>query len=262
MKLTNIFPTIIALLLIYFSCTRSYTPFSPTPNKNYTYRIVEEYPHRQDAFTQGLVFYDGYLYEGTGLNGYSSLRRVDIKSGEVLQIKNLPAQYFGEGITIYNDKIYQLTWQSGTGFVYDLNTFDLLDQFYYSGEGWGLTCDDTSLIMSDGTSYLYFLDPETYEKKSRIEVKDHGKPITHLNELEYINGEIFANVWLTSKIARISPDTGEVLGWLNLYGILPSRECSRPIDVLNGIAYDPATGWIYITGKFWCKLFVIELITE
>ncbi len=268
-RLTNIFmskmrllPAIITSLLIYISCTRSFTPLSPIPDVNYSYRIIQEYPHQQNAFTQGLVFYNGYLYEGTGLYGYSSLRKVEIDNGEVLQMQNLASQYFGEGITIFQNKIYQLTWQSGTGFVYDLDTFTLLDQFYYSGEGWGLTTDGNSLIMSDGTSYLYFLEPGSYEKTNRIQVRDNGKPVTHLNELEYIEGEIFANVWLTNKIVRISPLTGEVLGWLDFYGILPSNECPKQIDVLNGIAYDAASKHVFITGKLWCKLFMIELITE
>jgi glutamine cyclotransferase len=226
----------------------------------YSYNIVNTYPHDPDAFTQGLVFEDGVLYEGTGLLGQSTLRRVELETGEVLQIREVPAEFFGEGITIYGDKIIQLTWQSHVGFVYDKNSFELLREFNYSTEGWGITHDGEHLIMSDGTSTLHFLDPQTFEEISQLEVLDNNGPVTRLNELEYIQGEIYANIWQTDRIARISPETGRVVGWVDLEGLLTAEDRSEPVDVLNGIAYDADTDRLFVTGKLWPKLFEIELI--
>jgi glutamine cyclotransferase len=227
----------------------------------YSYGIVNTYPHDRDAFTEGLVFDDGFLYEGAGLWGNSTLRRVELETGDILQIRELSDQFFGEGITIYGDEIVQLTWQSHIGFVYDKNSFELLQEFSYSTEGWGITHDGTRLIMSDGTSTLHFLDPQTFEEVGHVEVSDNNGPVTRLNELEYVQGEIYANVWQTDRIAIIAPDTGRVTGWIDLAGLLSAEDRSEPVDVLNGIAYDAETGRLFVTGKLWPKLFEIELIS-
>jgi glutaminyl-peptide cyclotransferase len=249
----------------FFACERSVK--SPLPAEIpkipiYSYQIVNEFPHSQDAFTQGLVYLEGFLYESTGLYGQSSLRKVNLADGQILQSITIANQYFAEGITIFQDKIFQLTWQSNSGFVYDRETFELLEQFSYSGEGWGITNDGTNLIMSDGTAFLRFLDPNTFTEIKRIEVTDSGTAVRRLNELEYIENEIYANVWLTDMIARISPVTGEVIGWIDLTGLLESGDCPQTIDVLNGIAYDPVEHRLFVTGKFWCKLFEIQLVKK
>jgi len=240
---------------------------SPLPAEDpkiptYGYQIINEFPHSQEAFTQGLVYLDGFLYESTGLYGRSSLRKVNLADGQILQSISIQNQYFAEGITIFQNKIFQLTWQSNTCFVYDLVSFELLDQFSYSGEGWGITNDGTNLIMSDGTAFLRFLDPNTFTEIKRIEVTDSGTVVRRLNELEFIENEIFANVWLTNTIARISPVDGKVVGWIDLTGLLESEDCPEAIDVLNGIAYDPAEQRLFVTGKFWCKLFEIQLVKK
>lgn len=228
----------------------------------YNYRIVNVYPHDKDAFTQGLVFENGYLYEGTGLFGQSSLRKVELETGSVLEIHELPAEYFGEGITIFNNRIFQLTWQSYTGFIYDKENFLFLDNFYYSTEGWGITHDGKNFIFSDGTATLHFLDPETYQEVKQIEVKADNEPVLNLNELEYINGEIFANVLPTDRIARIDPTIGNVLGWINLNGLLGADQYNSQANILNGIAYDSKKRRLFVTGKLWPKLFEIELILQ
>ena len=235
-------------------------PITPDTTPLYTYKIINTYPHDRNAYTQGLVFENGVLYEGTGLRGYSTLRKVDLKKGEILQIHELPYQYFGEGITIYEDRIIQLTWQSNVGFVYAKDSFDLLQEFTYSTEGWGITYDGKHLIMSDGTSTLHFLNPSTFEYIGQIEVHDIDTPITRLNELEYIQGEIYANVWQTNRIARIAPDTGRVVGWIELEGLLSPEYSSEPVNILNGIAYDVMNERLFVTGKLWPSLFEIELI--
>jgi glutamine cyclotransferase len=227
----------------------------------YTYNITNTYPHDRDAFTEGLIFEDGVLYEGTGLLEQSTLRRVELETGAVLQIRELSDQFFGEGITIYGDKIIQLTWQSNIGFVYDKDSFELLQEFNYSTEGWGITHDGERLIMSDGTSTLHFLDPQTFEEISQLEVFDNDGPVTRLNELEYIQGEIYANVWQTDLVARIAPETGRVIGWIDLRGLLTAEDRLEPVDVLNGIAYDAEADRLFVTGKLWPKLFEIELIS-
>ncbi|UCD40354.1 MAG: glutaminyl-peptide cyclotransferase [Candidatus Bathyarchaeota archaeon] len=232
-------------------------PEDPLP-LHYTYDVVAAYPHDKNAFTQGLVFEDGVLYESTGLYNYSTLRRVELETGKILQLYSLPNQFFGEGITIFNDRIIQLTWQSNKGFVYDKNSFDLLQEFDYPTEGWGLTCDGKQLIMSDGTATLRFLDPKTFEATGQIEVHDNV-PVTRLNELEYIRGEIYANIWQEDKIVIIDPQTGQVKGWVDLSGMqdLENRDIS---DVLNGIAYDAQENRLFVTGKRWSQLFEIKLI--
>jgi len=243
-----------------------YSNLEPSTNSNvipvYTYKVVNTYPHDRSAFTEGLVFEDGFLYEGTGLHGRSTLRRVKFETGEILQICELPPQLFGEGVTIYGDKIIQLTWQSHIGFVYDKYNFKLLQEFNYPDEGWGITHDGKHLIMSDGTSTLHFLDPETFEEIDQIEVYANDIPVTRINELEYIQGEIYANIWQTDRIARIDPLTGQVVGWIDLKGILSPEVDSETVDVLNGIAYDAKNDRLFVTGKFWPKLFEIELMGQ
>jgi glutamine cyclotransferase len=186
---------------------------------------------------------------------------VELETGAILQIRELPDQFFGEGITIYGDKIIQLTWKSHIGFVYDKSSFESLQEFNYPTEGWGITHDGEHLIMSDGTSTLHFLDPQTFEEISQLEVFDDHGAVTKLNELEYVQGEIYANVWQTDRIARISPGTGRVIGWIDLEGLLTVEDFTEPVDVLNGIAYDADTDRLFVTGKLWPKLFEIELIS-
>ncbi len=226
----------------------------------YTFKIVNIFPHDNNAYTQGLAFQNGVLYEGTGLRGDSSLRRVELKSGKVLKILNLPDYIFGEGITIYKDKIFQLTWESKVGFVYDKDSFTLLQKFGYSTQGWGLASNGERLVMSDGSSNIYFLDPETLRNIGQVQVLDENGPVEKLNELEYVKGEIFANVWKTDRIVRINPDSGKVTGWVELEGLFVQEGPMKPVDVLNGIAYDSKKDRLFVTGKLWPKLFEIKLI--
>ncbi|HWG51166.1 MAG TPA: glutaminyl-peptide cyclotransferase [Candidatus Acidoferrales bacterium] len=228
----------------------------------YTYKIVNVYPHDPQAYTQGLVYKDGYLYEGTGLNGRSSLRKVRLETGEVLQRVDLPPELFGEGIALLGGKIFQLTWKAGTGFIYDAHDFHLLRKFSYPGEGWGLTTDGHLLYMSDGTPEIRVLNPETLKEIRRIKVHDAASPVNELNELEFINGELFANIWQTDRIARISPRTGKVVGWVDLSGILSPMYRRTPDAVLNGIAYDPQGKRLFVTGKLWPNIFEIQLIPK
>jgi glutamine cyclotransferase len=224
------------------------------------YRVVHVYPHDPTAFTQGLVYVDGMLYEGTGLRGRSSIRMVDLKTGKVLQRHDLPAQYFGEGLTDWKNNLIELTWQAHLGFVYDRFSFRVLRIFTYPWEGWGLTHDNRHLILSDGTSTLHLLDSVTFQPVGQIRVIDNGKPVLNLNELEYIHGEIYANVWQTDRIARISPQTGKVIAWIDLAGLLPSVERQNSDAVLNGIAYDSKNDRLFVTGKLWPKLFEIIIV--
>ncbi len=226
----------------------------------YTYDVVDVYPHDETAFTQGLIFEDGVLYEGTGLYGQSTLRRVELETGNTLQLYTLPNQFFGEGITIFDDKIIQLTWKSNKGFVYDKNSFELLEEFTYPTEGWGITHDGSNLIMSDGTATMYFLDPENFTQVSQIEVyASETEPVTRLNELEYIQGKVYANIWLEEKIAIINPQTGQVIGWINLEGIQELENLDAN-SVLNGIAYDENKDRLFVTGKRWPQLFEVDLV--
>ncbi len=227
-----------------------------------TYRIVHTYPHDSQAYTQGLVFVDGHLYESTGLNGRSSLRMVDLETGRVLQSAGVPSQYFAEGLAPWGSTLIQLTWQSHVVFVYDRFSFRPLHTLHYPGDGWGLTEDGKSLILSDGTATLHFLDPQTLREVRNVVVKDRDSPVTQLNELEYVHGQIYANVWHTDQIARISPSTGQVLGWIDLAGLLAPGEVSDPEAVLNGIAYDAARDRLFVTGKLWPKLFEIKVVPE
>ena len=243
----------VALILL------SNSPVNTEP-LHYTYTVVNVYPHDETAFTQGLIFEDDVLYEGTGLYGYSTLRRVELETGNTLQNYALPSQFFGEGITICDDKMIQLTWRSNRGFVYDKNSFELFKEFNYPTEGWGITHDGSRLIMSDGTATLYFLDPKTFTQVGQVEVYDTDTgPVTMLNELEYIQGEVYANIWKEEKIAIINPQTGEVKGWVDLEGIQDSENRDTS-NVLNGIAYDEKEDRLFVTGKRWSQLFEIDLI--
>jgi glutaminyl-peptide cyclotransferase len=235
---------------------------APAEPPTYTYSVVNQWPHDPGAFTEGLVYDQGALWESTGLNGASTLRKVDLQSGQVLEMYALPAQYFGEGLTLFGGKLIQLTWQTHIGFVYDPGCFCPERTFTYDGEGWGLTHDDRSLMMSDGTNQIRFLDPQTFAVTQTISVFDHGQPLKNINELEYINGEIYANIWQTDRIVRIDPASGAILGWIDLTGLLPAADRGPTTDVLNGIAYDEATGRLFVTGKDWPDLFQIALMPK
>ena len=226
------------------------------------YRVVNSYPHDPEAFTQGLLFDNGKLYESTGIKGRSTLREVDIKTGEVIRSHPLPAEYFAEGIAAVSNKIVQLTWRSGTGLVYKKGDFKLLRTFGYDGEGWGITYDGRNLIMSDGTGTLRFLDPGTYETRGELEVYGPAGAVGKLNELEYVEGEIFANLWGKDRIARIDPETGRVTAWIDLSGLLSAEDRKKRVDVLNGIAYDSKGKRLFVTGKLWPKLFEIEIVPQ
>jgi glutamine cyclotransferase len=225
----------------------------------YGYEVVNTYPHDPKAFTQGLVFNNGELLESTGQYGESTLRRVELKTGKVLKQVKMDEQFFGEGLALLNGKLYQLTWQNKRGFIYDPETFEKTGEFTYTGEGWGLTRDADSLILSDGTSQLRFIDPADYRVKRAINVTDRGRPVLSLNELEYVKGEIYANVWHRNAIARVDPQTGRVKGWIDLTGLLKPGEVSDEEAVLNGIAYDEAGDRLFVTGKLWPKLFEVRL---
>ena len=255
--------TAIAGLSIAIASTRvaGFSPRQPQPQPTlpvYGFTVVRSYPHDPGAFTQGLEYVDGVLYEGTGLNGRSSIRRVNLETGNVLKQHSLDAQHFGEGITVFGSELFELTWQSGIAFVYDRNTLAPKKSFKYQGEGWGLTHDATSLIMSDGTEFLRFLDPSTFAERRRVRVTGVGQPVKNLNELEYVRGEVFANVWMTDFIARIDPATGRVSAYIDLRGLLPVRDLPRD-SVLNGIAYDAAGDRLFVTGKLWPKVFEIKI---
>jgi glutaminyl-peptide cyclotransferase len=227
----------------------------------YGYQIQRVFPHDPKAFTQGLQYVDGFLYEGTGQNGQSSIRKVKLETGEVLQKRDVPSEHFGEGITVWKSDLIELTWQSHIAFVYDHATFEPKKRFSYPGEGWGLTHDGTDLIMSDGTNELRVLDPATFVEKRRIVVTAAGQPLRSLNELEFVKGEIFANVWQTDFVARIAPDTGRVTAYVDLRGLLTPAERATT-DVLNGIAYDAEHDRLFVTGKWWPKVFQIGLIKK
>lgn len=241
----------------------------------YGYRIVNVYPHDPGAFTQGLIFHNGRLYEGTGLHGRSSLRKVELETGKVLKKRGLPEKYFGEGIALCGNFLFQLTYQSNVGFIYDMD-LQPIGSFNYPTEGWGIACDGDHLILSDGTATLRRLDMKTFRLINKVTVTDRGLPVRHLNELEMVKGELYANIWQTERIARISPATGEVTGWINLGGLSALAQAAarksmpgtgtnpdpaplHEIDVLNGIAYDERGDRLFVTGKFWPKLFEIKI---
>lgn len=237
------------------ACARAEAPV-------FSYMVVHVYPHDRGAFTQGLEYHDGFLYEGTGRKGDSKLRRVKLETGQVLQQIELAPSYFGEGITVVNGKILELTWQSQVGFVYDRGTFRLQRNFSYPGEGWGLANDGKTIYMSDGTAQIRRWDPDTLQERGRITVRDGNRNIDNLNELEWVHGEIYANVWTTNRIARISPADGHVIAWIDLAGILKPEDQAIPVDVLNGIAYDAARDRLFVTGKLWPKLFEIKMVPK
>jgi glutamine cyclotransferase len=227
----------------------------------YGYVIKKSYPHDPAAFTQGLFFRDGFLFESTGLNGQSSIRKVQLESGKVLKKKDIPSDFFGEGITGFGNEIVSLTWTSHVGFVLDLDSFDIKQKYAYEGEGWGLTNDEQFLYMSDGTPTIRILNPKTRQEIRRIQVNAEGKPLPRLNELEMVNGELFANVWGSDIIARIDPKTGNVVGWIDLSGLLNDQQrAGKNVDVLNGIAWDGKKRRLFVTGKLWPRLFEIELV--
>ena len=247
------FGLLAAVFLIQAGCGQT------SSSSSKPYEVVHTYPHDRQAFTQGLLYLDGALYESTGLNGHSSLRKVDLQTGKVLQKADVPVQYFAEGLAALDGKLYQLTWQDKTAFVYDLKTFKLETNFSYPYEGWGLTTDGRQLILSDGTDLIRFINPADFAVGKTIQVREHGLAVVNLNELEYIKGEIFANVWQTDDIVRINRDTGEVTGRISFAGLLDPADRDSTTDVLNGIAYDAAGDRLFITGKFWPKLFEIRL---
>jgi glutamine cyclotransferase len=238
-------------------------PQRPTPPATinvapvYGYEVVNSYPHDPEAFTQGLIYRDGFLFESTGLQGRSTLRKVKLETGEVLQRSDVAPPYFAEGLTDWGDKLLQLTWQTNIGFVYDLTSFRVTDTFSYAGEGWGLTHDGRQLIMSDGTPTLRFLDPSRFKELRRVTVRDGRITVDDLNELEFVRGTILANVWLTDRIAMISPQTGAVAGWIDLRGLLSPAYAGT--DVLNGIAYDARGDRLFVTGKLWPRVFEIRI---
>lgn len=252
-----------AILLLVFSFNSSACePQKPAVEKNvpvYGYEVVHTWQHDPNAFTQGLVFSAGNLIESTGQVGQSSLRRVELETGTVLQKVDVPRPYFAEGATLLKGKIYQLTWQHHLGFIYDALSFDKIGQFNYEGEGWGLTNDGQSLILSDGSNHIRFLDPESFQVRQTITVLDGRAPVNELNELEFIQGEIYANIWHADRVARIDPQTGRVVGWIDLRGLLAPGDVQDEEAVLNGIAYDESTRRIFVTGKLWPKIFEIRL---
>jgi glutaminyl-peptide cyclotransferase len=249
-----------ALLALLLLLAASPSWAEPRPVPFCSIRIVHVYPHDPTAFTQGLLFADGFLYESTGLHGESSLRKVNLETGEVVRSHALHPQYFGEGLTLWQDRLIQLTWKNGIAFVYDKESFVLKGTFTYGHEGWGLAHDGSSLIMSDGSATLRFLQPESFKEIRSVEVTDRGVPVRNLNELEYVRGEILANVWGTEGIAKISPATGEVVAWVDLSLLRAALGPVRQCDVLNGIAYDVVQNRLFVTGKLWPKLFQIEIL--
>lgn len=227
----------------------------------YSYKVVARHPHDPQAFTQGLIWKDGHLYESTGLTGRSTVRKVDLVSGRVLLRKDLPADVFGEGLTDRGEQLLVLSWTNGAGYVLDRADLSFVDAFAYPGEGWGLTHSADTVYMSDGTAQIRLLDPATLRERSRIEVTDNGRAIDRLNELEWVEGEIYANIWQTDRIARIDPKTGKVRAWIDLSGLLREHGSGgRGADVLNGIAYDASGDRLFVTGKLWPDLFQIELV--
>ena len=237
---------------------------SPTVDSNpdttrYTYAVVQTYPHDTDAFTQGLIYADGFLIEGTGLYGHSSLRRVELSTGNIIQQVELPYEYYGEGITAVNGTIIQLTWSTNIGFIYDKTNFALLGNFTYPTQGWGLTFDGEQLILSDGSDTLYFLDPATFQRTGQIKVYDGNASVNYINELEYVNGDVYANIWKQQKIAVIDLETGQVEAWVDLTGLEDSTSLGSE-EVLNGIAYDAPNDRFFVTGKNWPHVFEIKLV--
>jgi len=258
------------LIVIAAVAATACSPASDQAVPEFAFEVVHAYPHDRNAFTEGLFYSNGFLYESTGLeSGRSSVRKVRLETGEVIQKFQLPDQYFGEGIVKWHDKLYQLTYKSETGFIFDFETFGKKGEFRYQGQGWAFTTDGKQIYMDGsrdvqaGTSdaEIRILDPETLKEKGAIQVTDEGRPVRNLNELEWVKGEIFANIWQTNRIARIDPKTGKVVGWIDLSGLLPP-DGGQPVDVLNGIAYDDEHDRLFVTGKLWPKLFEIKLLKK
>jgi len=250
---------VVTIAIATYACA----PVSQAGVPEYTYEVVHSYPHDRTAFTEGLFYLDGFLYESTGIEGASSVRKVRLETGEVVQRHDLPSAYFGEGIIYWKDRLIQLTYKTEVGFVYNLSTFETERRFEYPGEGWAMTQDGKNIFMSDGTAQIRIWDPETLQELRRITVTDQGQPVPNVNELEWVKGEIYANIWETDRIARIDPATGRVVGWIDLAGLLsPNERLAGPegTDVLNGIAYDAKGNRLFVTGKRWPKLFEIRLV--
>ena len=250
---------VVTIAMATYACA----PVSQAGVPEYTYEVVHSYPHDRTAFTEGLFYLDGFLYESTGIEGASSVRKVRLETGEVVQRHDLPSAYFGEGIIHWKDRLIQLTYKTEVGFVYNLSTFATERRFEYPGEGWAMTQDGKNIFMSDGTAQIRIWDPETLQELRRITVTDQGQPVPNVNELEWVKGEIYANIWETDRIARIDPATGRVVGWIDLAGLLsPNERLAGPegTDVLNGIAYDAKGNRLFVTGKRWPKLFEIRLV--
>lgn len=265
MRYFRVLPVTCVVLLLLTTCGQSVAPQGVAPISSYT--VVNRYPHDTSVFTEGLLIDHEILYESSGLSaeygGQSSLREEDLVTGQLLARTDVAPQYFAEGLTLFDGKLYQLTWQAHKGFIYDPGCFCQTGEFAYDGEGWGLTHDDQALIMSDGTPQIRFLDPASFAVTHTISVTDNGQPVTQLNELEYVRGEIYANIWMTDRIARIDPATGIVRGWIDLSGILSSAERGgSPDNVLNGIAYDATADRLFVTGKRWPTLFEIRVIPQ
>ena len=266
MKQRHKIGTMVFLVAVFVLSGMAWTALKSKPSPSstatlYTYTVVHVYPHNQNAFTEGLVYDNGYLYESTGLYGSSSLRRVDLITGNVLQEVVLPSQFFTEGITVINDNIIQLTWREHLAFIYNKTSLKLLDNLTYSREGWGLAYDGSRLIMSDGSNNLYFLNPVTFQNMDHIQVHDGNVPVTNLNELEYIKGEVYANIWHQQKIAIINPQTGQVKTWIDLTSLQGSPALNSE-QVLNGIAYDAGNDRLFVTGKDWPQLYEIRLVSS
>jgi len=250
---------VVTIAIATYACA----PVSQAGVPEYTFEVVHSYPHDRTAFTEGLFYLDGFLYESTGIEGASSVRKVRLETGEVVQRHDLPSAYFGEGIIHWKDRLIQLTYKTEVGFVYNLSTFETERRFEYPGEGWAMTQDGKNIFMSDGTAQIRIWDPETLQELRRITVTDQGQPVPNVNELEWVKGEIYANIWETDRIARIDPATGRVVGWIDLAGLLnPNERIAGPegTDVLNGIAYDAKGNRLFVTGKRWPKLFEIRLV--
>jgi glutamine cyclotransferase len=254
MRRPILIPLLALLLTVGAPLARAATPV-------YGYQVVRTYPHDPNAFTQGLLLRDGFLYESTGLEGASSIRKVELETGRVELERSISSRYFGEGIVDWKDRLIELTWKHQLGFIYDLDDFETRGEFSYPGEGWALTRDDHRIIMSDGTARLRFLDPETLKETGGVTVTDDGQPVDQLNELEWVKGEIYANIWQTDRIARIDPATGQVKSWIDLAGLLPAEDRWRA-DVLNGIAYDAKADRLIVTGKLWPRLYEIRLVAK
>jgi glutamine cyclotransferase len=272
LSLSKIFVAPVAGLLILFLCLVTFNcQNAPTATPQKTgkqpvpisgYEVVHVFPHDPEAFIQGLVIHDGKFIESTGEVGRSSLRRVEIETGKVIQNVEVPPPYFAEGITLLKGKIYQLTWQHHLGFIYDAWTLEKIGDFNYAGEGWGLANDGVSLILSDGSNKIRFIDPDNFQLKKTIAVLDGHTPVNEINELEYIQGEIYANIWHADRIARINPETGSVIGWIDLTGLLARGDVADEEAVLNGIAYDEVGSRLFVTGKLWPKVFEIRLVQK